>query len=271
MKIQTINSISLSSHSILLIQDINSDLKKSIYDIIFKLIECKDNINIDYYKNKIINNNFLDIIWLNNDIKKDNILDLKYIASLESNEKLGLKFFIINNIDKLSKTTLNSLLKIIEEPPINTYFIFSTKKIENIIPTIISRCTKIFLESNNKKALEILNNLKLNSDEINFYNYVFYDTNDLENFINSDEFTLINSLLLFFKNDFSNLTKTYLNLDQFNKLEYSQIKLIINCLLNQNIDFEQKKLLIELKNNLKYNPNKTLIYNQIITIMNNSR
>ena len=36
--------------------------------------------------------------------------------------------------------TSNKLLKILEEPPVNTYFILITSSIQAILPTIISRC-----------------------------------------------------------------------------------------------------------------------------------
>ena len=36
--------------------------------------------------------------------------------------------------------TSNKLLKILEEPPVNTYFILITSSIHAILPTIISRC-----------------------------------------------------------------------------------------------------------------------------------
>lgn len=55
------------------------------------------------------------------------------------------KIFILENIDQASLEALNSLLKILEEPPKDTYLFLITAKEELLLPTILSRCQKIEL------------------------------------------------------------------------------------------------------------------------------
>lgn len=50
---------------------------------------------------------------------------------------------IIDEIDKLNTESGNSLLKLIEEPPIRSVIIGTTSKYENVLPTIVSRMQRI--------------------------------------------------------------------------------------------------------------------------------
>lgn len=54
--------------------------------------------------------------------------------------------YIINNADKMSVGAKNSLLKVIEEPPNNAYFILELEQIENTLATIKSRCQELKME-----------------------------------------------------------------------------------------------------------------------------
>lgn len=53
------------------------------------------------------------------------------------------KIFVINNFDVSTEEAQNKLLKILEEPPKNVYFLISAKSEEKVLPTIKSRCDKI--------------------------------------------------------------------------------------------------------------------------------
>lgn len=50
------------------------------------------------------------------------------------------KLVIIKNFDSINLEAGNTLLKILEEPPLNTIFILQAEKIEKVLPTIQSRC-----------------------------------------------------------------------------------------------------------------------------------
>lgn len=56
--------------------------------------------------------------------------------------ELSKKIFIINNFDKLNLVAQNKLLKTLEEPPRNVYFLLGAKAEYSIIQTIISRVKK---------------------------------------------------------------------------------------------------------------------------------
>ena len=59
------------------------------------------------------------------------------------------KIIFIENADRLNKNSANSILKTLEEPTPNTFFILATDSLDNILPTIKSRCATIFLSAQN--------------------------------------------------------------------------------------------------------------------------
>ena len=56
------------------------------------------------------------------------------------------KIFIIKNIDNSTEQAQNKLLKVLEEPPKNVYFLISCASADKVLPTIKSRCDKIYVE-----------------------------------------------------------------------------------------------------------------------------
>lgn len=61
--------------------------------------------------------------------------------------------YLIQNADKMSLAAKNSLLKVIEEPPQNAYFIMELQQIENTLSTIKSRCQEIKMEQYNEDEI----------------------------------------------------------------------------------------------------------------------
>ena len=55
------------------------------------------------------------------------------------------KIFIIKNIDEAMEAPQNKLLKILEEPPHNVYFLLTCSNLDKVLPTIRSRCVKVEL------------------------------------------------------------------------------------------------------------------------------
>ena len=80
------------------------------------------------------------------------------------------RVFLILNAEKLcfpNQESANALLKILEEPKENNLFILVTSKINKIIPTIQSRCTKIYFSNLKSKQIEeYLTNLNILNAEM---------------------------------------------------------------------------------------------------------
>lgn len=77
--------------------------------------------------------------------KKNTIIKVEAIRALINNIYIspqmgGNKIIHIKHADKLNQSSANALLKILEEPPTGIYFILYAKHLNNLLPTIISRC-----------------------------------------------------------------------------------------------------------------------------------
>jgi DNA polymerase III delta prime subunit len=68
--------------------------------------------------------------------------------------KSANKMVILEDAQLLTPEAQNALLKVLEEPPANTYIILGTEAKSTLLPTILSRCQIIQLEEENKKISE---------------------------------------------------------------------------------------------------------------------
>ncbi len=106
------------------------------------------------------------------ELKIDDVREI-IIGSVESPYISDKKIYIIDSIETTKKEPLNALLKVIEEPPQNVYFILLTRRLE-ILETIKSRSIILNLNlsiatENITKNIEMFNFLENNVDYLNIY------------------------------------------------------------------------------------------------------
>ena len=119
------------------------------------------NVNSTFY-NLLLNNTAQDVIFIraseNKNIKSE---DIRLLKSTLSNSTLSDKsrFIIIDEVEFMNTNSVNALLKTLEEPTSNNFFILINNQQTNLIETISSRClkTSIFLTSAQKN--EVINYL----------------------------------------------------------------------------------------------------------------
>lgn len=82
------------------------------------------------------------------------------------------KVYLIDEVHMLSKSAMNALLKILEEPPSYLVFLLATTNPEKLIPTVLSRLTKLNLT--NHSTAELTANLRkiANQEGLNVENNV---------------------------------------------------------------------------------------------------
>ena len=141
---------------------------------------------IESLSEKLLNNKIS--LENNPDFHNLKILDEKKLIGIDQIHELRDKLYessflgknkvaVINEIEKISIDGLNAILKILEEPPKNTYFLLSTNFLNQIPLTIQSRCLDLRISSPDieqslewlshyqtkdaLKALEITNNLPI--------------------------------------------------------------------------------------------------------------
>lgn len=211
-------------------------------------------------------------------IKIDTIREVIKNASETSYEK-GKKVFIIEDINKLRKEASNALLKIIEEPPRNTYFIMLSNSL-NILPTIKSR--SFIIEVAKLKAEELDVNQEIydfflgNVQDIKRFkegNYVIEKKSFtecgvfLKDFIETGEFSSKIKLLGTLENFI--LEKKFIN--DIDKIVFSEIldkavgknrellEEILYILIVKSKNLKNLEKLLELKEMIRYNVNISLI------------
>ena len=86
-------------------------------------------------------------------IKKDDIVDIVDHLQYKPFEAKG-KVFLLNQFSTANDTSQNKLLKSLENPPQNTYFILCVNNEIPVLPTIFSRCKKIYLQPLTEKRVE---------------------------------------------------------------------------------------------------------------------
>ena len=185
------------------------------------------------------------------------------------------KVILINNAENLNSNSLNSLLKVTEEPNENVYFIFIYNNSKNISKTLLSRCLifKIYLSFN--ESISIANQIieddlrnVLNSDFVNYYftpgryinliNFAKKNDIDLKNYSLKDFLYHIIENKYYKKNTFVKFNiylfielyflKIFSDSKQKNKfiLFYSNFMKKINNVNKFNLDYET--LFMEFKN-----------------------
>ncbi|MGL5640362.1 MAG: hypothetical protein ACRDCD_01765 [Mycoplasmoidaceae bacterium] len=240
----------------------NDLIKKICKDFLFHTDEK------DLYYKKIDNNNYYDYIEHNlyfEDIKIEEIRELKRKFYSIALENAGYKFYIIRNIELLSTIAANSLLKFIEEPPSNTIGIFTCRNSNKVLPTIYSRCEELRSISNLDEVEKYLND-NINKDMHDFYLKSFFSLDEIKAFVNSKNKDIIIDLYLNLKNNLNDNKKVLDYSAQFKKLSYKEIGILVNSLMIDNT-VENKKNLLEIASNIKFNLSKILLFNKIISLI----
>ena len=282
------------------------------YALMFSKMIMTKNIQNDAEKEKIeqlidiSQHPDIEIINKNNEnIKIDEVREIIY-SSIESSFNSPKKIFILCGIENLRKESSNALLKILEEPPKNVYFILLSRTL-NIIPTIKSRTIKFHLSGMNNEELGVSKEIyyffdgnendilefkrqNLSLDDIKFQINTVEDilqiVTEMKNYV-SGEFTVKNSLDLTIKYNksieliarrirFWELENVYFFINEIeNELKKERefligflSKIIINA--KNSVETEDLKNLINLKNSIRNNVNiKSVLFN-FFDILQNS-
>ena len=141
------------------------------------------------------------------------------------------KFILIDCADDMNINASNALLKILEEPKLNTYFFLISHQPSSLLPTIKSRCLKINLPNHNYDNFS--NIIEISNNDINEETKKFlYDiTNGSPGLINEYEFDEI-------LNIFERLIKLIEDKDPFSESNNDTIKFL------SSLDNDQLKIFL---------------------------
>ena len=163
----------LAYHLINFIFSLNEEHKYDLKNLTF-------NQNNKSYK--LISNyshpNFF-LIDIKEDKKNIDINQIRDMITFSNKSSFNNKprFVLIDNIEHLNKNSVNALLKIIEEPTDNLFFILIHNNRKNILATLSSRCITFKINLSFDETIKITNSILkenlfelINTDLINYYN-----------------------------------------------------------------------------------------------------
>ena len=145
----------------------------------YDLIENK--INSENKSYKLLQNNSHPNFYLIDLLAEKKNIDVAQIRGMISYTNKSTfnnqdRFIMIDNVEYLNKNSINALLKIIEEPNENIYFILINNSEKNMLPTLKSRCITFKIHFSFDETVNICNQIlnqnilnELNYDLINYY------------------------------------------------------------------------------------------------------
>lgn len=165
------------------------------------------------------------------------------------------RFILIDNVENLNKNSINALLKIIEEPNENVFFILINNNEKYILPTLRSRCLTFKINFSFEESVNIANQIlgknilnEINHDLMSYYNTTG-EMIDLINFskeksINLNDYNLTTLISLIIENSYykkdrfvKNLLINFIELFFLKEYKLSERK---NSLLNFYHKFTKK-------------------------------
>ena len=209
----------LAYHIINYILSSSEDLK---YDTKSLTID-KENRSFKLLQNNTHPNFYL--IDLLNDKKNIDISQIREMITYSNKSTFNNmpRLILIDNIENLNKNSVNALLKIIEEPNENIFFILINNCEKYILPTLKSRCLTFKINFTFNESISVSNKILnqnifdlINLDLISYYNTpgeiinLIYFSNDKS--IDLKDYTLITFLKLLIDNGYYKKNKLVKNL-----------------------------------------------------------
>ena len=186
------------------------------------------NINPENRSYKLLQNNSHPNFYLIDLLDEKKNIDVAQIRKMitytnKSTFNNMAKFILIDNVENLNKNSINALLKIIEEPNENVFFILVNNNEKNILPTLKSRCLTFKINFTFNETIHISNMILnknvldiINPDLISYYNS-HGEIIDMINFseeksIILKEYTISNFINLIIQNNFYKKDRVIKNL-----------------------------------------------------------
>jgi len=132
-------------------------------------------INKDNKSYKLLRNNSHPNFYLIDLLTEKKSIDIGQIREMinytnKSTFNNMARFILIDNVENLNKNSINALLKIIEEPNENVFFILINNSERNVLPTLKSRCLTFKISLTFNDSINISNSI-LEKNVLEFVNY----------------------------------------------------------------------------------------------------
>ena len=114
----------------------------------------------------------------------EKIVEESFVKPTSSSKKI----FIISSIDNSMESAQNKLLKTLEQPPQNVYFLLTSSQVEKVLPTVRSRCNKIALQKLTNKQLSLITGIEEKCNIIKASDRMLTNVNLFKDMQDFDEF-----------------------------------------------------------------------------------
>lgn len=139
---------------------------------------------------RIDSDNYPDIIKLDGSkasIKKSDILDIESKFEKTALETKGVMIYIVNLVENMTTEAVNSMLKFLEEPDSVVYAFLTTNNVNNVLPTIVSRCQVLPLKSVPRNiVIEDAESLMVAQDDAELLSYFYNDGEIIYDFLKDE-------------------------------------------------------------------------------------
>ncbi len=142
---------------------------------------------------RVDDGNYPDFIVMNGEKGSIKRGDVSYIENRFERvplEEKGIMIYVIHLVENMTSEATNSILKFLEEPGDNVYAFLTTNNINNVLPTIVSRCQNLhLLPVEKREIIEEAVSLGVEREHAEILSYIYQDASLVyEMRQNSEEF-----------------------------------------------------------------------------------
>ena len=140
---------------------------------------------------RINSDNYPDIIKLDGSkatIKKDDVLNIESRFEKTAFETKGIMIYILHLVENMTVDAVNSILKFLEEPESEIYAFLTTNNVNNVLPTIVSRCQVLPLKSvAREKIISESIDMLIDKEDAELLSYFYNDAELIYDFLQNEE------------------------------------------------------------------------------------
>ena len=140
---------------------------------------------------RIESDNYPDVIILDGakaTIKKEDVLNIESRFEKTAFETKGIMIYIVHLVENMTLEAINSILKFLEEPEGEVYAFLTTNNLNNVLPTIISRCQTLNLKSIDRQTIiDEAIDLSIDKEDAELLSYFYNDSELIFDFLKNEE------------------------------------------------------------------------------------
>ena len=140
---------------------------------------------------RIESDNYPDVMILDGSkatIKKEDVLNVESRFEKTAFETKGIMIYIVHLVENMTLEAVNSILKFLEEPEGEVYAFLTTNNLNNVLPTIISRCQTLNLKSiDRNEIIKESIDLSIEEEDAELLSYFYNDSELIFDFLKDKE------------------------------------------------------------------------------------